>query len=592
MAVALQPAQQVPRESIIVKAASATILYTALGAIAASSAYFLGQSLLGRCSLVLLSAGVIVSGAAYAVHSIRSIADANLEELTSKCDLTARVVLWSLLIASALATGFAGGYLLSGASFLLSGAQGSNALAICHGLVDITFTLGYASTLAQFLVRNSTSFYYTYNSVQASLRDAIANFRAHPDQNFGNIVGRLSFVLGNQLDFNTVLEMASHLPEETLREQFLINLPILSNERIAEIITRCPNSFTANFLATHLSAEQWNQIVEPRLTPPFNVEELRAMEEEIQRKELQLARLEERRAQGEDRAPLREEAEAISSRFTQMTSQIIRYREFFRYLPAEDLPIQYAHLQEQINRARPLEPRVAAIHERLMDRAQLQRFQSLVAIQEAADDGEDPNYEVLGAFGFRITDFRALGLALEIPDLYGHDVQKTSERLDQHGLSNRGDLIRNHILDAPLGANPIAEITSRLVAFCRGEIAPIVGEAPLAAPQPRWAAAIRTINQIFNGALSLTLFAIQLVYQPRSTAAGFIAYFLSSTEGGPVNRLYQPAPENINQSFTERMRELYLRISAVTWSVWFGPMGGFFMGLQHANALSHFARRH
>lgn len=593
----------------VTKSAVLAFRYTTLVAITLGSAYFLGQGFWGRGVIMLLSAGSVAGAGVYAVRSIQNPAEVRggVVEIAGRADRVARVILWSFLIVGALSAGFVGGCALSGASFLAHGVQMGGSLQILRGLVDITFILGYAIPFAKFVLRNSSFLYEDYDQLAIRLKNLIENLQARPRIRLLNILGELGFFFGNHIDFDTFLTVAEHMPAETLQEQFIVNLPTLSDERVSAITTRFSNILTIEFLAGCLPQERFRTIIAPRLVCPLTEEQLDQIQTNIPRIGEDLSALEERRVLNEDFALLRQEAERISLTLTRSTNQVSQIREWIRKLPEGPLPEQYADLQVQITRCRRLNHQVVALSETLMStdsnslRTRLQRLQNLIALPAAVDsDREDPNYEVLGAYGFREVDFRVLGQRLHISaaELSNHEIERTSSYLSERGLSNRGALIQNHILDVP-AQGPITseEIIQRIVAFCEGD-APILPreidevDAPVMVPQPRWTGAARIVNNVFHIALSGSLLTVEAVYQPTPVLIGFVHGLLRET-GREIEliTLYRPSPDYVHQEFTEFMRELCARIWGVTLRMRLGRLGGMLAGMAHANAFRYYGRQ-
>lgn len=612
----------------VLNVAFASLRYTALIAIAASSAYFLGQNFIGRCTIGFLSATTLSMGVSYAGNTISEIANQIVppEKVAERADRAARVVLWSLLIVGGLTAGFAGGYVLSGATFLLSGS--GETLSILNGLVDITFTFGYAIPLAQLFLRHSSFLYEGYHQLADRLANVIQEFRDLPQpaqvdpvlrvrEQMQRVVGRLALFFGENLDFNTMLEVAEKFPEDVLRNQFLFNLPHLSDERVGQIVSRFKNTFSIQFLANELPEERFRRIVLPQLVAPLTSEQLENIAMDIEEKEVRMRALEQQGVENINLPQLQREVGQISAGLSQHRNNVLRVQEFIRRLPAQPLPERYRDVQEELERTRALEARVLEISQRLNQGEmwnRLQRLASQVAVHEEIDNSEDPNYEVLGALGFSIRHFRTLGNELGIPaeELVNREIERTCQFLNQRGLLDRAALVRNRILEVVeeggRAPNP-DEIIRRIVGFC-GRNQPLlrpvevpVEVRPVEVPQvqaqnpvayPRLAAVARVVHDLFYVALSASLIAFQVMAQPISTVIGLSTRIvLGRREVNPdrLFHIYRLPPNYINQTFTERMRQLYIRISTVVWSVWFGGIGGFFMGMAHGNGALYYSRQ-
>jgi len=599
----------------MVHVASFAFRYVIPATIAAGTAYFLGLSSLGRFRICLLSGGILAGVGVYTFVSVRDILRGNvpLNKLATKADRLARTIIWSLMISGALMAGLAGGCCISGASFLYAGAQIGSALPIIQGLSDLFFTLGYTVPVAYGLLRGSTFLYDAYNKLVKVLQAAVADFRRDPRTAFNALLlqQRLGTVFIERFDFDSIMQVAHHVPEPMFREQFLVHLPSFSNEKISSIIDRFPNILTVEFLAQNLSKEQFYAIVAPKLTCPVGVEELNVIGQDIETWKKQLTKLEN---EVQDKPEKLRQAEGINSVLIEHRKRVLLLRGFINRLPERDLPAQYLHLQEGINTARKLKDVAELILKNLTDEKEadsltrrLQAIRSSCA-QETAVDMEEPNYEVLGAYGFTIANFRTLGELLKV-DMGNQEIQRTSEYLDKCGLQSRGDLIKHGILNKPDGKElDRATIIERIVTHCKGSpveapqkegvAAPVAAPSPqqaVVAPQPRWARVSRVVNFIFHVTMTVSLLAVQLYYLPLSTAAGFILRLFYNPSQNPflagMSKLFQPPPDYIRQGFFERMRYLYNQIWTTSFSLAIGPIGGFITGAIHADAASLYLQR-
>jgi hypothetical protein len=621
----------------VAKIASVAFRYTTLAAIIAGSTYMSMGSFFVR-SLIILSpvlaipfvGGVIFqSGRDILNNSLVSIGPINrqpmsLETLSNKVDQTARVVLWTFMIVAAVSTGLAGGYCITGASFLYTAAQTGSTLALVKGLLDCTFALGFAIPFARRALPNTNLLYEGYDSVADELRNIIISLQNPSEEGRQNAVSfmqrigqRLASFFMARLDFDTLMNAADIVPEALFQSQFIAQLPSFSDEKIAAIIDRFPIILTIDFLAKNMPQEKFNAIVAPKLVSPITSDQLAKMKTDIDAKEARLIELE----NAPNSPELSEETNQIASTINLYTRQVLQLRQFIQRLPAQGLPPQYRDLQERVNAARDLDRLAEETFNKLTGleanslKERLQRIQSRHIVQEAAEDLEDPNYEVLGAYGFTLSDFKTLGGRLGV-NLGNQEIQRTCEYLDQYGLQDRRGLIEHHILDAPDEGERLNTeiIIERIVNFCQTrnndeKIAPSPKEveeassapepAPLSAPmppqvvpQPRWTRVSRVVNRIFHVTLTTSLMALQLYHLPISTSLGFVFRLTQNISNNrafsTISRFSRPAPDYISQGFSERMRNLWVQIFINTWSLQIGPIGGFITGTIHAdNTLSY-----
>lgn len=110
---------------------------------------------------------------------------------------------------------------------------------------------------------------------------------------------------------------------------------------------------------------------------------------------------------------------------------------------------------------------------------------------------------------------------------------------------------------------------------------------------------LSVIQTLFNSALAITLFTVQIAFNPHATALGFIFGLLIDqyrfagylTEKFPLSWInmdgvYRKETELDfqNKDFSQNMAGLYWRVSSLTFTIFFGPIGAFFAGIRHAAA--------
>lgn len=565
--------------------------YTMLTGITVGSAYFLGQRFLGRSFILLLSSGIIYGAAVYASKSVKALSNGHVvqDKVADKINLLIRTIFWSLMILGALAAGWAGGYFLTGVSFLYVGIQTGNALSIVLGLIDLTFTLGFSIPLARSLLPTSLSLYRSYNDFIKTLSK---------EEDWSSALGKkLIDHLFDSVDRDILILMLRDIPNERLCNLFISSLPILSNTRITEFIANFPDLLTVDFLATHLSTDQFNEIVIPQFTCPISKEDLEQILSEIEVKEKELTTLEKEGNPSE----ILEKAEKISIVLNKHRNKLLQFRDFARRLPEQNLD-RYETLQKKIDEARELKEASNKILQTLLtqEEGSLQKRLELIRsrnyVEEISKDGDDPNYEVLGAYGFTTANFRQLGTRLEL-NLGNQEIERTCKHLDEFGLQNRDALIKNHILDKRPDGQPLDSETliNRIVNFCKGSL-PDEAVVPVeVANQPRWARVSLILNNVFHVTLTGSLIGIQLYYNPISTLAGFffelIHPFSQNPLLGRLSRIFSPSPDYIHQSLPQNMRYIYVHIWATTWGLRIGAIGGFITGSLHAQATRFYIRQ-
>jgi len=619
----------------VAKIASVAFRYTALTAIIAGSAYMSMDSTFIRTFIIFSPLLAIPYAALIAYQSAREILNGSsagriqsqsisIETISNKVDETARAILWTFMIVAALSTGLAGGYCITGTSFLYTAAQTGSTLALIKGLLDCTFGLGFAIPFARRALPITNRLYESYDSVANELQNIIINLQNRSEEGQQNafafmqrIAQGLSSFFIARLDFDTLMNIAEHVPQTLFRNQFIAQLPSFDNEKIAAIIARFPNILTIDFLARNMPEEKFNAIVAPTLVSPITADQLTKMKPDIDIKEARLIAFE----NAPNSAEISKELDEISSALNLYTRQVLNLRQFVKSLPEQELPPKYDYLQCRINDARNLDRLADEAFKKLTSleanglKDRLQRIRSRYAAEEVVDDSEESIDMVLGGLGFNTSDFRALGNRLGL-DLGNQEIELTCKHLDKCGLQDRRALENNHILDAPDNGRKLSIeiISDRIFNFCKAKdlnkntdapqkeiekVSPAPEPELLAVPMPsqivpppRWARVSRVVNRIFHVTLTASLMALQLYHLPISTSLGFI---FRLTQNISNNRTFstifsfsRPAPDYISQGFSERMRNLWMQLFINTWSLEIGPIGGFITGVFHAdNTLSY-----
>ncbi|PIS01596.1 MAG: hypothetical protein COT84_01615 [Chlamydiae bacterium CG10_big_fil_rev_8_21_14_0_10_35_9] len=538
--------------------------------------------------------------------------DATIHEKATTVNKIVQIALCTGLISGSIILGWGGMAAITNSFSLYNHLKNSfSAYYVLQQLETMSFVAGYAVPFALFLIRNIISIdrflkEIDFESLIRGDHQGLQNFLVR-------FLGR--YFASNQQTFEDFLPVIDYLPDEDLRQTFEIQRQnnTLTDDTIRQFQRSRPSAFTFEYLITHLSEDQIQNVVVPQLAIPDSLRNLDNAIERLQQYNADYQRILDRvnAIDGNTSVDeLNDIENAISTRqqeLNQITRDITNLHYLRPKLPDRlHGPNEVVDLIEEIKQI-TADPRFRNLYQTLTEsrpNSLRNRYGDLSSriharLDTEEDDMDEEAYMVLSTLGFRLRDFQSLANHLNLP-ANADSIRTVSEALSARGLSTRRDLLDAQIVISSENLtgdlnNERGQIISRLVEFInntqnRGPVLPQV-EGP--ATINRFQTVYVLVNHIYHYTISAALIATQVYYQPISTGVGFIFGLTvrdhSIFSDTRVVRLYQTSPNYISQRFSERARELFLKISVVTYSINLNILGGFLSGVNHADIISRYS---
>jgi hypothetical protein len=572
--------QAIPQENSCLYAATKAVSIAAVCS-ASAAAVVVGHTIPLLFSTVLGS-GIILT---HAISSLTSLdLTENLQELSKKVEFVFRMIVWTGLMVGAIASGMGLGLILKGGVQLFFA---DTALKGFFGLYFLANAFGYYIPFGRWMLNTSQSLDLKINEGMGHL---VENLQRWPDM---RVESALSMLIAQTIS-DVDVDMLEFVPENQMRQYFQNNAPLFSDEKIGELIHKYPNVYTYEFLFGCLSEDQITRILVPELMrgceAKYALAGIEATMEDWARRVVEL------KAQGGEE--VHKAASDLLQELSQKTNTVVALHQLIRKLPPE--PVAHHQAQFLMTQLRREGERIRQLQHQLVDpsekslRRELTDLVERTAPKNQEDDLDEEAYMVLGALGWRLHEFKIFAPTLGLPS-DGNAMATVSQALAERGLATRRDLLQHGILAVPKKEEDPDErglsrelIAERLRQYLSGVQQPQVVEAAPMISQTTWRQVAKVANYVFHYATSAALIAFQMFYQPVSTAAGII-YGLMNPEGrAQLAVVWQSSPEYVDQSIEERCRELSSRMFWVSWSLFCGAAGGFWSGMQHADAIRHY----
>lgn len=585
-----------------------------------------GIAMTSTLGVVLIGASTVIGGYFAVSHAIDTITSLNpadaLVVSARKVEFAFRVVLWTGLIAGALALGL-GGASLWGAGSAIYAA--SNAMEVLFGVQSLLFAVGYTIPFGRWLLLNCNSLDQTVsNGIQAFVQ-AVQGF-----QNL-NFMGAVRLLAARFLGDGVDIDMLQFLPEDEMKDYFRQNAPLFTKEKIEQLVHKYPNVYTYEFLFGCLSDDQINDLIVPELQKGVEaLKDLNIVEEDLGEWDKAIGELTPQYRSDLDadgKAGIYDTVTPMLARLVSHTNSMSALTQLLRKLPPAD--VQHAEAQALIVQLKGEKDRFAELYDRLIDvkdgslKKQMIDLVEKTAVKNQDDDLDEESYMTLSALGWRLREFKQFAPTLGLP-ADGNAMGAVYQALAGRGLATRRDLIQHGILnpkdaddrDVELSRDLIAE---RLRVFLDNpQPAAVVSEAD-AVPVPAvddvpvvavaaiapvavapaqnqmndvWRKVAQIANHAFHYISTAALIGIQAYYQAIPTAIGIA---IGLTDNAVIARaqlahVWQTSPDYIDQSLDERSRELWMRVTWTTNSFRMGAIGGVWAGFQHADAIRYYGR--
>ncbi|MGD2169032.1 MAG: hypothetical protein PVI40_02185 [Chlamydiota bacterium] len=538
--------------------------------------------------------------------------DATIHEKAATLNKIVRIALYTGLISSSIILGWGGMAVMTNSFSIYNYLQGSfSAYHVLQRLETMTFVAGYAVPFAMFLIRNIISIdrFVKEFDFEPLVRGDYQRFQDFLVQ----LLGR--YLASSRQTFEELSPVIDYLSNEELQQAFEAQRQnnTLTDETIRQFQRSRPSAFTFEYLITHLSEEQIQSVILPQLAISDSLRNLDNTIHRLQQYDNDYQRILDR-VNSIDGNTSVDQLNAIENDIStkqQQLNQIIRDVTNLHYLSPRlpnglQGPNEVVALIDEINQI-TADPRFLNLYQSLTEsnpNSLRNRYGDLSSriharLDTEEDDMDEEAYMVLSTLGFRLRDFQSLANHLNLP-ADADSIRTVSEALSARGVADRRDLLDAQIVISSENLtddlnNEREQIISRLVEFInnaqnRGPVLPQV-EGP--ASINRFQTVYVLVNHIYHYTISAALIATQVYYQPTATGAGFVYGLLvrdhSIFSDTRVIRLYQTSPNYISQRFSERARELFLKISVVTYSINLASLGGFLSGVNHADVISRYS---